>query len=194
MKPFLPAAYAVPGNPGKRYEMRMPAGGMTTHVKHMQGAPKNALGGAWIGNPADRLRSKGNEYAALSGFPFVRDYRCWKSRPKGGKAIAMGNHMGRARVYVLVCPESGERRYVGQTRCSPKTRLRWHFRNLNNRVNRGMRLSPVMEWLKELKSKGLKPYIVILDNEAKWDISEAVWIDRLTRDGQKLLNVASRVS
>ena len=101
--------------------------------------------------------------------------------------------MGRARIYVLICPETGEKKYVGQTRCSPKLRLRWHFKNMANRRNRGLTLSPVARWLMTLHAKGLKPKIVVVDNEAKWDISEAVWIDRPTRDGAKLLNVASRV-
>lgn len=33
----------------------------------------------------------------------------------------------------------------------------------------------------------------MLDDQGTWDITEAVWIDRLTRDGADLLNVASRV-
>jgi hypothetical protein len=64
---------------------------------------------------------------------------------------------------------------------------------MRNRRNRGLRLSPVGAWLLALHAKDLQPKIVVIDNDAKWDISEAVWIDRLRREGAKLLNVASLV-
>ena len=57
----------------------------------------------------------------------------------------------------------------------------------------GLKLSPVAQWLSELNLRSLAPVIRIIDKNAKWDISEAVWIDRLTREGAQLLNVASRV-
>jgi hypothetical protein len=54
-------------------------------------------------------------------------------------------------------------------------------------------LSPVQWRLQFLREQGIKAQIDIIDNHAKWDISEAVWIDRLRAQGMKLLNVASVV-
>lgn len=101
--------------------------------------------------------------------------------------------MSKAKIYVLFDPSTMERKYVGQTRCNPKTRLRFHYRNLNKKIKLNQNLSPVQRWLRNMRNEGRKAIIQIIDANAKWDISEAVWIERLNKDGARLLNVSSIV-
>ena len=96
-------------------------------------------------------------------------------------------------VYGLKDPETGATCYIGQTRCLPKTRLKFHYKSLDTHLARGRKLYPVMVWLKALRDKGLKLQLDLIDDRAIWDVTEAVWIDRMTRGGIQLLNVGSRV-
>jgi hypothetical protein len=57
----------------------------------------------------------------------------------------------------------------------------------------GKKLSPVQIWIKSLTDAGFEPDLVLLEEKGVWDITEAVLIDRFTREGTVLLNVASRV-
>ena len=99
------------------------------------------------------------------------------------------------RVYVLKDPRSGKIRYVGQTRMLLDERLRYHLKAPRKRIARGrQRLSPVELWIAELIGQDLSPQIAAIDHDGIWDISEAVWIDRISRDGGDLLNVMSRVA
>jgi hypothetical protein len=97
-------------------------------------------------------------------------------------------------VYALREIADGPPRYVGQTRCHPNERLRWHFKDIETRKQIGRKLSPVQRWIVDLVALGGSPVIDVLDADGKWDISEAVWIDRLRRDGAELLNVSSLVA
>jgi hypothetical protein len=93
-------------------------------------------------------------------------------------------------VYALREAVGGPIRYVGQTRNEPQERLRWHYKELARHKAAGRRLSPVKSWLDGLPSR---PLIEVIDEAGTWDISEAVWIDRLRHRGEPLLNVASVV-
>jgi hypothetical protein len=86
-------------------------------------------------------------------------------------------------VYVLREKDGETPFYVGQTRSLAEERLRWHV----------IELSPVQRHIQAMRHAGNTPIIQIIDHEGQWDISEAVWIDRLIRDGAKLLNILSRV-
>ena len=57
----------------------------------------------------------------------------------------------------------------------------------------GKRLSPPQEWIKRPLEKGTKPVMTILEEKGVWDVTEAVWIDRLAHEGVHLLNIAARV-
>lgn len=86
-------------------------------------------------------------------------------------------------VYVLK-DEAGTPRYVGQTRCKLSTRMQFHLRQCHASN------SPVHKWMRE---GATKIFIEELDSDAVWDVTEAVWIDRMRRDGHDLFNVAGVV-
>ena len=93
-------------------------------------------------------------------------------------------------VYVLREAVGMPARYVGQTRQSPDMRLWWHLKDLKRCKEEGRTLSKAKQWLDSLAKP---PVIEVLDENGQWDISEAVWIDRLLRQGEPLLNVSSIV-
>jgi hypothetical protein len=93
-------------------------------------------------------------------------------------------------VYVLKETRNGPPKYVGQTRQMPAERLRYHVREMQ-RALIDCNLTPVQAWLARLLPA--LPIIEVIDANGIWDISEAVWIDRLTTAGNQLYNVASRV-
>lgn len=95
------------------------------------------------------------------------------------------------RVYVLREFAGGPARYVGQTRQSPEMRLWWHLKDLRKCKAEGRQLTAAKRRLDGLSAP---PIIEVLDEHGIWDISEAVWIDRLRRDGAPLLNVASVIA
>lgn len=92
-------------------------------------------------------------------------------------------------VYAL--KDQGKTFYVGQTRCLPAERLKSHFKEIWKRQMQGRHLTPAMRWIESL---GHEPDMEILDRNGIWDISEAVWIDRLRRAGEPLTNIASVVA
>lgn len=96
-------------------------------------------------------------------------------------------------VYVLREKNGGYPFYVGQTRSLAEERLRWHIIDIQRRLDRGLGLSPVQRHIQAMRHAGNTPIIQIIDHEGQWDVSEAVWIDRLIRDGANLLNILSRV-
>jgi len=88
-------------------------------------------------------------------------------------------------VYVLKETAESAPVYVGQTRLLIEERLRWHIKDMQ----RGKK-APVAAWLRNLPAP---PVIEALDLNGIWDLSEAVWIDRLRAQGYRLLNVNSVV-
>lgn len=96
-------------------------------------------------------------------------------------------------IYILQEAPGMPAHYVGQTRQLPAERLRWHFKELERQKATGRRLTGRFKWLDDLQKRGISPTIDVIDDSGIWDISEAVWIDRLLRDGHPLLNVASVV-
>jgi hypothetical protein len=86
-------------------------------------------------------------------------------------------------VYGLIDPRTRELRYIGQTR-SVHSRRKAH-RHGNNGAQVGV-------WERELKTQGLEPEMVVLqDNLMRDEINqvEADWIARMLQDGAQLLNV-----
>jgi hypothetical protein len=94
------------------------------------------------------------------------------------------------RVYVIREAEGAPARYVGQTRQSAEMRLWWHFKDIKRREARGWPITRLQKWLLSLANP---PLIEVLDENGVWDITEAVWIDRLRRANHPLFNRASVV-
>lgn len=92
------------------------------------------------------------------------------------------------RVYVIRAHKDGPVRYVGQTRQSVEMRLWWHFKEIRRCHERGQKLNDFKLWLEGLTEP---PFIEAIDEDGVIDISEAVWIDRLRRQGESLFNKAS---
>lgn len=91
-------------------------------------------------------------------------------------------------VYVLREAIHKPPRYVGQTRAHESVRLHYHIKTAQTRPR-----SPVERWIASLLANGAAPIIEVIDRQGIWDISEAVWIDRLRSAGADLLNVLSVV-
>lgn len=82
-------------------------------------------------------------------------------------------------IYGLVCPMDFKIKYVGQT-FDLKARLSVHMSNPNKLMR---------EWMNELKSKSLKPSIVILDiPKSNIAATEIEWINKLEATIGNLFN------
>lgn len=90
-------------------------------------------------------------------------------------------------IYKLIDPISDEIRYVGLTFNDLKQRLKSHCSEKSS--------SHKSNWIKKLKSFGLKPIIeTIEENISSYDEvcnREIYWIDKLKNDGHPLTNMAS---
>ena len=98
-----------------------------------------------------------------------------KTRKARKKRIGCGE---RCTLYGLAGPD-GIIRYIGQTQNDPKTRLSWHRRSAK-RSN-----SPVYDWLRNEPDVS----IVVLNDNATWDVSEIIEIARRRANDAPLLNV-----
>jgi len=90
------------------------------------------------------------------------------------------------RCYRLTCPMTWLVKYVGSTRRDMATRLQDHM--AMSRASAGV--SPVHAWLRELSSRGLKPFI----NPLPMHKSEGDWIRTMQNAGVPLLNVKHMAS
>lgn len=84
------------------------------------------------------------------------------------------------RVYVLLDPTTHRARYIGQTRILLRHRLKWHMKDSIQGTSR------VSQWIRSLDAP---PRIESLDENATWDVSEIIWIERFRNQGFELLNV-----
>ena len=97
-------------------------------------------------------------------------------------------------VYGLKVVGDNQFHYVGQTRVTLQGRLHAHFHAIGKAEAIGRTLSPVQRWLKAMLETGdHRVKIETIDENGVWDISEVVWIDRLSNAGHPLKNVAGRV-
>mgnify|MGYP006360221923 CR=1 FL=1 len=86
----------------------------------------------------------------------------------------------RCTIYALT-DKDGYIRYVGQTRGRTDIRLAYHVKDAFM-----VGSSPVQKWIGSGKCVG----IVVLQENAMWNISEALWIRNFRSQGAKLLNVS----
>lgn len=93
-------------------------------------------------------------------------------------------------VYILRAEHEGPIYYVGQTRSTLETRLAYHIQAVFEIQRSYVRNhSPVQKWIRGMLKDGKPIVIEVLDENGIWDVSEAVWIDRLLAKGEPLLNV-----
>jgi hypothetical protein len=90
----------------------------------------------------------------------------------------------KTKIYTLIDPRTGDRRYVGRTVQSLAQRLRAHDADARKKTNKRA------TWIKELKSIGLSPQMVLLDEvpEDKARSAEVEWTLKLMAEGCDLLN------
>jgi group I intron endonuclease len=94
--------------------------------------------------------------------------------------------MIKCKIYALVSPEaSNEYRYIGQTTQSLNSRLTGHLYDARRRNNH------IQCWIRSLAKKGLKPMIILIDDCAKWNISEKYYINKYQREGHRLTNLTN---
>lgn len=87
-----------------------------------------------------------------------------------------------------LCDADGKVRYIGQTRLLLPERLKWYYKQIDRKIGRHQRLSPVESWIDNLRLFEIQPTIVLIDNNATWDISEILYIERFRNSGHDLLN------
>jgi hypothetical protein len=88
---------------------------------------------------------------------------------------------GRYAIYRLVCPYTGNVRYIGQTR-NPESRLETHCRP-------GFRdKTPKANWIRKLLAGGARPIMEVIEWVSDWDEAERRHIAEHAANGIKLLN------
>jgi hypothetical protein len=83
----------------------------------------------------------------------------------------------------------GRLRYIGQTRQLLSERLRWFWKQIARRRDQGRKLTPVERWLDECSYFQMPVEIRAIDENATWDVSEIIYIDRARQRGEDLLNI-----
>lgn len=90
------------------------------------------------------------------------------------------------KIYGLIDPWSEQIRYVGQTTKKLKDRLKEHIRKHNNYKNLHFKY-----WISKIIKSGFMPKTIILQQNAIWNKDEVSWIEKLRKDGVKLLNATN---
>lgn len=89
-------------------------------------------------------------------------------------------------IYILVCPESGEVRYVGKT-INLKKRYSCHF---SLAVAKKKYRSYVGNWIASLRKRGLRPIMEVIEEcYADWSQREKYWISSYRNSGASLCNL-----
>jgi hypothetical protein len=86
-------------------------------------------------------------------------------------------------VYGLRAKSDGVTMYVGQTRCILAKRLRFHVRKISTGTTR------LYQWWRWRLQDGDAVEIFTIDDNATWDVSEVIWIERLRAAGNPLTNM-----
>ena len=90
--------------------------------------------------------------------------------------------MGRALIYALCCPDTGEVRYIGKAN-DPLKRFKGHMRETRLK-------SPLYSWIGKLRAAGKMPVMnVIASTIGEWQECERVLISQYRESG-RLLNLA----
>lgn len=84
--------------------------------------------------------------------------------------------------YGLITDVDDNIRYVGQTTQDISARVQQHIKCANKET------TYKANWLNNRLSRGLDIKVVLLDEDAVWDVTETAWIKRLREGGCKLTN------
>lgn len=76
-------------------------------------------------------------------------------------------------------------RYIGQTRLEIESRKKWFYKGIKQALKFGNKLTPVDRWI----HTGNQFDIRIIEENATWNVSEIIYIDRFRQAGAHLLNV-----
>jgi hypothetical protein len=90
----------------------------------------------------------------------------------------------KTKIYTLLDPRTGERKYVGRTVQSLAQRLRQHVNDARKKTNKRV------AWVRELLALGLRPLIVLVDEvpEGMGKAAEIDWTLKLMAEGCDLVN------
>jgi len=88
------------------------------------------------------------------------------------------------KIYTLADPLTNEIKYIGKTKNDLKARVRLHLNIKKEKNNKRVK------WIKELKSKGLRPKAEILEfcSDSDWEMLEDFWINQFRTWGFDLVN------
>ena len=111
----------------------------------------------------------------------------WNQRSKSAarrrkKARRRKNGTGRGKTWCRVYAirdHVGRTVYIGQTRLKIEGRMRWHRKNKDTRI---------CQWMRAENEAGRPFSVVVLDENATWDVSEIILIERARAAGEPLLN------
>ena len=89
------------------------------------------------------------------------------------------------KIYGLICPVSKKIRYIGKTKWSLDRRLKEHMRENKKKTHK-------QKWINLLKTKGLTPTIVLIENvnEDNWIEKEKFYIKLFKENGFNLTNIS----
>ncbi len=91
-------------------------------------------------------------------------------------------------IYAIVCPYTGDAKYVGSTCGKSYRRVIDHFRKRNAH---DIRHKPLYQWLQQLAQEGAMPGTILLEKVEQKGVHkrEIFWIQKLKTEGCQLLNV-----
>lgn len=113
--------------------------------------------------------------------------RSWRLEKKRWRS-KMRKDRQRCTIYGLY-DNAGKLRYIGQTRQIVRERVKCFMKSIRRSIERGHSLSPVERWIFDSVFAGERIEAKIITDNATWDISEIIEIERAKSRGEKLLNV-----
>jgi hypothetical protein len=81
--------------------------------------------------------------------------------------------------------------YIGQTRLRLKDRLKWHYKAVDNAIHQKRKLSSVQKWINQCSMFCLPVEIIMIDENAIWNVTEIIQIERHRVSGHDLLNMTA---
>lgn len=114
--------------------------------------------------------------------PHARKSKCRHCQGWDGRMGAIGE------IYAIICPYTGEAKYVGSTRGKSYRRVMGHFRERNSV---GDKDKPLYQWIQMLAKEGAMPGCILLESVSGEQVHEReiFWIHKLKSEGCQLFNL-----